>query len=441
MPRRNYLLIFGAIVLALLCYRAADPMARSFSDAASAIQRRYVDRVDRQSLWSSAIQGMIHGLDDPYSEYIDPQDASELESTLDQKFAGIGIQVGPEPHSGRPQVISPIVGSPAYKAGILAGDVIVEIDGQPTRNMKYSDATARIRGKIGETVSLKVERAGATAPIELPPIGREIINVESVLGDRRGAKDDWDFLLTKHPNIGYVRITNFGERTADELKASLTQLKSQGMQALILDLRDNPGGLLRPAAVGVCDLFLAEGKPIVSVRGRNGDVEQSYVAGGGEKFVDFPMVVLLNRYSASASEIVSACLQDNNRATIIGERSYGKGTVQNLIPLENQGVLKLTTAAYARPSGKNIQRRQAEGDTGTWGVEPEADGKVEMTKDDQQAWAKWRRNRDVVHGEHANSSDAASAAKENESDWQEHDAPLRRAVEFLDARLKTNSSG
>jgi len=440
MPRRNYLLILGVIVVAFLCYRAADPMARSFSEAANAIERRYVDHVDRRALWSSAVRGMIRELGDPYSEYIDPREASELEDVLDQKFAGIGIQVGPEPQTGRPQVISPIVGSPAYKAGILAGDIIVQIDGQPTRTMKYTDATARIRGKSGDTVRLTIERQGAPTPITFPPIQREIIDVESVLGDKRDADDRWDFLFAKQPKIGYLRITNFGEHTANELKSALVRLQSEKIQALILDLRDNPGGLLRPAAVGVCDLLLPEGKPIVSIRGRSGEVQQSYVASAGSKFLDFPMIVLLNRYSASASEIVAACLQDNDRATLIGERSYGKGTVQNLIPLENQGVLKLTTAQYIRPSGHNIQRREDDQDSKEWGVVPSKGGEVIMSKDDQQNWAKWRRDRDIVQPSRTQSSITTNVTNENRDDWEEHDPPLRRAVEDLESQLKTDSS-
>ncbi|HEY2828292.1 MAG TPA: S41 family peptidase, partial [Pirellulales bacterium] len=439
MPRRNLLLILSAAVVAIFCYRAADPLARSFSEAANAVERRYVDRVDRQALWSAAVRGMIGELGDPYSEYINPQEASELEKILSQEFSGIGIQVGPEPRTARPQVISPIVGSPAYKAGILAGDVIAKIDGQSTRDMKYADAMARIRGKTGEAVQLAVERANEHTPIDFPPIRREVISVESVVGDARGADNRWNFLLSGNPKIGYVRITSFGERTVEELKAALKEIQSQRLQGLILDLRDNPGGLLRPAATGVCDLFLPEGTAIVSTRGRNGEVQKKYVAGSGEKFLDVPMVALVNRYSASASEIVAACLQDNHRATIFGERSYGKGTVQNIIPLESQGLLKLTTAEYLRPSGHNIHRREDAKEGDEWGVMPDVVGQVQTTKEEQQEWAKWRRDRDIVQANHTAATNLETGnGKEN--GWQEHDPVLRRAIEYLNSQRKTDSA-
>ena len=437
MPRRNYLLIFATVIVSLLCYRAADPMARSFAYAARTIQQRYVDHVDRQALWSAAVRGMLTQLGDPYSEYIDPQEAAELEKILSQEFAGIGIQVGPEPETGRPQVISPIVGSPAYKAGILAGDIITKIDDQSARDMSYSDAVARIHGKTGEPVKLTVERPGKSSPIEFPPIRREIIHVESILGDERDANGQWNFLLQEHPKIGYLRITNFGEHTVDEFKSALTKLQSLGVQGLILDLRDNPGGLLRPAAVGVCDLLLPSGTPIVSTRGRNDTTEHTYVAGGGQKFLDFPIVVLLNRFSASASEIVAACLQDNHRATIVGERSYGKGTVQNIIPLDDQGILKLTTAEYLRPSGHNINRRPGAKDTDEWGVVPDPNDAVKMSKEDQQTWAHWRRDRDIVQPSTSESANSAKAVSDNSSNWQSHDPPLHRAIELLESQIQS----
>jgi carboxyl-terminal processing protease len=438
MPRRNGFLILVAIIVALLCYRAADPMARSVSEVANLVERRYVDRVDRQTLWRAAVRGMIGELGDPYSEYIDPAEAAEFDKILNQEFGGIGIEVAPDPTTNRPQVISPIAGSPAYKAGILAGDIITKIDGQPTRGMKYADAAARIRGPIGDTVQLTIERTGQANPIDLPPIRREMINVDSVLGDTRNANGGWNFLLPGESKIGYVRITSFGQHTLGELKAALEQLKSQGMQGLILDLRDNPGGLLRPAAVGVCDLFLPEGKHIVSTRGRNGQIQQQYEAGGGTKFLDFPLVVLMNRYSASASEIVAACLQDDGRATVVGERSYGKGTVQNIIPLEgNQGELKLTTAEYLRPSGHNINRRPDAKDTDEWGVMPSPGGEVKTSKDQQLAWAKWRRERDTLQPHQTDSKASDFNSKSNPNNWKDHDLPLVRAVEIIESELKT----
>jgi carboxyl-terminal processing protease len=431
MPRRNYLTIVAAVVISVVCYFAADrnPLGRSFSEVADLVQRHYVGRVDRQSLWAAGVRGMLNELGDPYSEYINPAEAAEFDAILNQEFGGIGIYVDVDQGSKRPVVISPIIGSPAYKAGVLAGDVISKIDGQPTREMSYADATSHIRGKVGDVVKLTVERAGKTEPIDLPPIERQIINTDSVLGDTHDATGHWTLLLPTASKIGYVRITSFGERTVGELKAALEELKSQGMQALMLDLRNDPGGLV-PAAVGVCDLFVVQGKPIVSTRGRGGQIEREYVAGGGEKHLDFPMAVLVNEYSASASEIVAACLQDNGRAKIIGERSYGKGTVQNFLPLSgHEGVLKLTTANYCRPSGRNIQRPSDEKESDQWGVSPDAGFEVKMTEEQFRKWMQWRRERDRFRT--AQAGDNARAV-----DTLKHDPSLAKAVEYLETQIK-----
>jgi carboxyl-terminal processing protease len=432
MPRRNYLTILAAIVISIVCYTAADrnPLGRSFSEVADLVQRHYVGRVDRQALWAAGVRGMLGELGDPYSEYINPTEAAEFDEILNQEFGGIGIYVDVDQQSKRPVVISPIVGSPAYKAGVLAGDVISKIDGQPTREMSYADATSRIRGKVGEAVKLTVEREGKAEPVDLPPIERQIINTDSVLGDTHNATGHWSFLLAGDPKIGYARIASFGERTVGELKTALEELKSQGMQGLVLDLRNDPGGLV-PAAVGVCDLLVAQGKPIVSTRGRDGQVDREYVAGGGEKFLDFPMAVLVNEYSASASEIVAACLQDNGRAKIIGHRSYGKGTVQNFLPLSgHEGVLKLTTANYWRPSGKNIQRPADEKDSGQWGVSPDSGFEVKTSDEQFRQWMQWRRDRDKIRP-----ADRASDLTD-EKDSPQHDPPLARAIEYLKTQIK-----
>jgi len=440
MPRRNYLTILAAIIVSIVCYKAADrnPLGRSFSEVADLVQRHYVGRVDRQALWAAGVRGMLSELGDPYSEYINPSEAAEFEEILNQEFGGIGIYVDVDQQSKRPVVISPIIGSPAYKAGVLAGDVISKIDGQPTRDMSYAEATARIRGKVGDVVHLTVERAGKAEPIDLPPIERQLINTDSVLGDTRDARGHWNFLLPGTPKIGYLRIVSFGERTASELKTAIEELRSQGMQGLVLDLRNDPGGLV-PAAVGVCDLLVEKGKPIVSTRGRDGQVEREYAAGGGEKFLEFPMAVLVNEHSASASEIVAACLQDNGRAKIVGQRSYGKGTVQNFLPLSgHEGILKLTTANYWRPSGQNIQRPAEAKDSDQWGVSPDAGFEVKMTEEQFHKWMLWRRQRDRIHSADDNENqklDDTSGASPA-GDFLKLDPPLARAADYLKMQIK-----
>jgi carboxyl-terminal processing protease len=202
------------------------------------------------------------------------------------------------------------------------------------------------------------------------------------------------------------------------------------MRGLVLDLRNDPGGLV-PAAVGVCDLLVQQGKPIVSTRGRSGQIEREYVAGGGEKYLNFPLAVLVNEYSASASEIVAACLQDNGRAKIIGQRSYGKGTVQNFLPLSgHEGVLKLTTANYWRPSGKNIQRPADEKDSDQWGVSPDSGLEVKASDEQFRQWMQWRRDRDRIRPAERTSD------LTGENGEMKHDAPLARAIEYLQTQIK-----
>lgn len=436
MPRRNLWLIFGAVAVALACYRVTDrnPYGRYFSEIVSKIEQRYIDSVDQNQLWQGAVKGLIGQLSDPYSAYLPPTDAVRLGEQIDQKFAGIGIRVEPSPEGDRLVVISPIVGSPAYRAGVLAGDTIDKIDGQSTRGMTVGDAANRIRGLPGEAVRLTVIRKGEKNPIDLPPIKREIINIESVLGDTRDSDDQWDFLIHRDPNIGYIRIVNFGDQTANELADALRQLKTEGMQGLILDLRNNPGGLLN-SAIDVCNFFLPAGKQIVTTRRRDESIEQEFTTRGGEKFLDIPMVVLINGNSASASEIVAACLQDHDRAKIIGERSWGKGTVQDVIDLHGgRGKLTLTTSSFWRPSGHNIHRRKGATETDEWGVSPQEGDEVKLTDEESLAWNKWRSDRDIVRPRNG----VQQIGKENGGtlgDPLPNDPALKRAVEYLTDRL------
>jgi carboxyl-terminal processing protease len=356
------------------------------------VQSHYVRPVDRRELLESALKGMLQNLD-PHSSFINTAEWRQFRKQIEGRFGGIGIQVGMDPDAQRLKVIAPMVGTPAYQSGILAGDLIMEIDGVSTEGMNPDKAVEVLTGRPGTPVTLTVlhENEEKTEKIT---ITRAIIDVPSVLGDSRKADDSWDFMYDKESKIGYVRISSFIQNTTDELKRALQQLKAEGMRGLVLDLRDNPGGLLG-TAVEISDLFITDGV-IVSTKGRNTPTK-SYEAEKEGTYEGFPMVVLVNQNSASAAEIVSACLQDHKRARIVGQRTYGKGSVQNIIELEDgNSVLKLTVATYQRPSGKNIHRFKNAKPTDEWGVSPDPGLEVRVTGRDYEEWFLGRRDRDAV---------------------------------------------
>jgi carboxyl-terminal processing protease len=364
---------------------------RLLVDTLEHVEQNYVKEVSRRELVEAAIRGALRELD-PYSAYISPKQLDQFRTTVRGNFGGIGIQVGVV--NGRLQVLSPLVGTPAYRAGVLAGDRIVEIDGKSAKGITIEEAVTQIKGKPGSKVTLTVIHPERPEPAKIP-ITREIIHVETVLGDHRKADDHWDFMLDPQKRIGYVRVTSFSRETAQDLKEALSELKRKRLRGLILDLRFNPGGLLS-SAVDVSDLFLSQGKIVGT--SRRASAEPSWKKATKERaFEGFRMVVLVNRYTASASEIVAACLQDHQRAVVMGERTWGKGSVQNVIPLErDRSALKLTTASYVRPSGKNIHRFSDADEDDEWGVVPDQGYERKLTDAELIALVKKRRNRDVL---------------------------------------------
>lgn len=387
------------------------------ADTFEQIERNYVKDVDKRKLAEAALRGMLEELD-PYSNYISPDDLSRFTVQVEQEFGGIGIQVTVDDQTRRLQVTSPLPGTPAYKAGVRAGDIIMEVEGQTTEGMSIDQAVKLLKGKPGEAVKLGILHQGSPKVEELT-ITRAIIHVSTVLGDTYKADDSWNFMYDAEKKIGYIRLTAFSRDTTRELKAALSELKEQGMKALVLDLRFNPGGLLT-AATEISDLFLEEGK-IVSTKGRN-TPEKTWTAKRPDTFSGFPMAILVNRYSASASEIVSAALQDHKRAVIVGERTWGKGSVQNVIELENgKSALKLTTASYHRPSGKNIHRFPNAKEEDEWGVMPDETYSVPFAGDEMGKYLEYRRKRDVVTKE---------PVKQEFVDKQ-----LAKAVEYIQAEL------
>jgi carboxyl-terminal processing protease len=365
--------------------------------------------VNRRELLESALKGMLQNLD-PHSQFITQTEWKSFRKQIEGRYGGIGITVENDPDTERLKVIAPMVGTPAYTAGVLSGDLIVEIDGHSTEGFGPDRAAEILTGRVGTPVILKVRHEGDNST-EVLTMNRSFIDVPSVLGDTRKADDTWDFMLDKERKIGYVRITSFIQNTTEELKHALADLKEQGMKGLILDLRDNPGGLLS-AAVEVSDLFVDEGL-IVSTKGRN-TPKKEYEAQKDALYTDFPMVVLVNGGSASASEILSACLQDHKRAKVVGTRSFGKGSVQNIIELEDgNSVLKLTVASYFRPSGKNIHRFKNAKDSDEWGVTPDKDLAVKLTTEQYISYMRGRRTRDLISSRRAR---AKPEAKTTEGD-------------------------
>jgi carboxyl-terminal processing protease len=403
MPRRNYFALAMIGSISVFCWQASqgakpkDEMLELyglFVDAVEKVEANYVRPVSRRELLESALEGMLQNLD-PHSSFIDTREWMQFRKQIEGRFGGIGIQVGEDRETGRLRVIAPMVGTPAYEAGILAGDQIVEIDGQTAEGMSSDKAAEVLSGQPGTEVKVSVLHEGSEEP-ETVTLARAIIDVPSVLGDRRKPDDQWDFVLDKDKKIGYIRISSFIQGTAEDLKKALDGLKDEGMKGLILDLRDDPGGLLS-AAVEVSDIFLDRGE-IVSTKGRN-TAPKTYHAQKDSPFEELPMVVLVNQNSASASEIVSAALQDHKRATIVGQRSYGKGSVQNIFELDDgNSVLKLTVASYYRPSGENIHRFRTAKAGDKWGVSPDPGCEVKLSTNEYIRWFLARRDRDLAAG-------------------------------------------
>ena len=319
-----------------------------FGDIFERVRSQYVTEPDEQKLVENAINGMLTSLD-PHSSYLNAKDFSDMRVQTRGEFGGLGIEVTMEDELVK--VVSPIDDTPASKAGILAGDKIAKIDGENVRGLSLQDAVEKMRGAVNTPIVLTIIREGAKAPLDITII-RAVIQVKAVKFHAVGE------------DVGYLRITSFTEQTYDNLEAGIKKLREQigenKVKGYVLDLRLNPGGLL-DQAVSVSDTFLDRGE-IVSTRGRNDEETRRYSAKAGDLTNGKPLIVLINGGSASASEIVAGALQDHKRATILGTRSFGKGSVQTIIPLGANGALRLTTALYYTPSGRSIQAKGIEPD-------------------------------------------------------------------------------
>jgi carboxyl-terminal processing protease len=421
MPRRNFAIIALMLVFALICYSKVrtNPYNRVLAESMYLVENKALEDVNQKQLFQGAMEGMLVSLDDTYSYYLPPAAQKELNEELDSKFGGIGVKLDTKARDLT--VLAPIFNSPAYKAGVRSGDKILRINNQSTQGMSRADASDLLRGQPGDKVVLTVLHQGEEKPIDLDIIRAEI-HIDTVLGDTPDGKGSWNYFLPGADKIAYLRVTSFSEDTAAELRRVLKSLTEQEMKGVIVDLRQNPGGLL-PSACEISNLFLKVGEMIVSTRGRDEQIRREYKALVKGPYTDVPMVVLVDGKSASASEIVAACLQDNHRAAIVGQRSFGKGTVQDIIELEKDcGAIRLTTCGYWRPSGKNIHRKHGASENDQWGVQPDPGCKVVLTGDELTKWFHWRMKRDEQQP-----TDASPAA----DDYRTADRQLEKAVEVL----------
>ncbi|MBN2210536.1 MAG: S41 family peptidase [Sedimentisphaerales bacterium] len=367
MNRRTLMLVIIIVAASLLAvafnlyHTVRMPSQRAIENVADIIKNHYVSEVNDTELINGAMRGMLHSLD-PYSEYIVPQDIPQFEKYTSGNYDGIGIEI--DTRGGLITVVSPFENSPAWRAGVLPGDVIVEVDGESTKGWTGAQAVEKLTGPSGTEVSIRIlRRDGVDKTIS---IKRDKITMPTIRGWRRlNGEGGWDYLLDSETGIGYIRIIQFTMDTAKEFNHALDTLDTAGLQALIIDLRHNPGGLL-DTAVEIADRFIEDGV-IVSMRGAH-NPEKTLDAHKKNTFRRIPTVVLINEGSASASEVVAGALQDHDRAVIIGKRSWGKGSVQRVFSLSHpEALVKLTTDYYYLPNGRCVHRING---SDTWGVEP-----------------------------------------------------------------------
>ena len=445
-PRNLYVLTVTAIVC-LLCHglhRRTD-RAMLVGQAIELVQQNYVEPIESRTLVNAAMAGIAGALDQ-HSDYIPPTGYEAFQEFMEGEFAGIGVYVD-QPKDEPVRVITPIVGSPAIDAGVLPGDQIVAVDGVDVRQSDIRDVSKMLRGPVGTRVEMTVQRGGGEVDEESTEVEsidlavrRQNIAVESVIGDHRNADDSWAFRLAEDDRIAYIRLRTFGDKTADEMRRVLTTLNND-FDALVIDVRGNGGGLL-DRAVEIVDLFLdgdgLEDPTIVTTRMRDNRVADRAVATAGT-MVDLnkPIAVLIDHDSASASEILAAALQDHGRAAIVGVRSYGKGTVQHVLPLQyGNSALRLTVARYYRPTEVNIHRGKDDTDEDPWGVRPDPDLTVEL--DPQRIEQLARLWQEASYPALAKNTDSSGATDPPNVGSLALDDPLRVAVEHLRAQLASD---
>jgi carboxyl-terminal processing protease len=375
-------------------YKEMKTLAR----AVELIRQDYVDeeKTDYEELIYSALRGMLEGLD-PHSDFMDSKDFAAMQEDTKSEFGGLGVVVGMK--KDRLTIVAPMEGTPGFRAGLLPDDVLLEIDGQTADKMSLRDAVDKLRGEPGTKVKLAVGREGASEPLQFE-VEREVIKVPSV----RAAK----VLDGEGPRIGYVRVTQFSEPTGKEFAKALADLEKQGIDALVLDLRFNPGGLLS-SAVEVAGEFLPGGALVAYTEGRSASAERRYLAPGkGRKPREYPVAVLVNGSSASGAEIVAGALKDSERALLVGETTFGKGSVQSVVSLPDGSAVRMTTAKYFTPGEQPIHEK---------GVAPHV--RAPMSADEEARLLALRRQEDLPAG------------SDREEVEPVEDVPLQRAVDAL----------
>jgi carboxyl-terminal processing protease len=400
---------------------------RTFTGVLDAVKQDYVEPVKDKDLLENAIRGMLSNLD-PHSAYLDAEAFQDLQIGTSGEFGGLGIEVSQE--EGFLKVIAPIDDTPAQRAGIRSGDLIIRLDDTSVKGMSLADAIQRMRGKPNTPITLTIVREGVRKPLKFKLI-REVIQVKSVKSR----------LLD--PGFGYVRITQFQSKTAQNLRQAFQELEQQNkgpLRGTVLDLRNNPGGVLN-GAVEVTDEFLESGV-IVQTKGRGNDSDQSFKATPEDLLKGAPLVVLVNGGSASASEIVAGALQDHRRALILGERTFGKGSVQTILPLGNGTAVKLTTARYYTPNGRSIQAE---------GIEPDIKVKpLKVTVGDNNADSDFTKEADLsghLRNDRADKTESApadsAATPKTDADLAQSDYQLSEALNLLKGMilLQTRKSG
>lgn len=451
MSHRNlaWLILVPALVLlaAVVSWTAPPPdedyrHVRAIVDVLGEVDKSYYRRLTPEQK-RTLVRDMIgHGLQqlDRNSAYFTESDLTEFHESTDGNFGGIGAYLDLDPRTGQLLIVSPMYGSPAYEAGLDSGDLILKVGDKSTEGMTVDDARKLIKGKPDTEVKLVVHRVGAKDE-ETLTLKRALIQVHPVQGVARKSDEPgkWDFLADPTARIGFVRLREFNGKAAAELKAALAELEKAEVRGLILDLRGNPGGLL-DEAVRVADLFLAEGV-IVSTQDRNKEGRKDSAKKDGTYFENptVAMAVLVDGASASASEIVAAALQDHKRAVVVGQRSFGKGSVQNVFELpDKKSAVKLTTAVWLTPNGKNIHHWPDLKDSDEWGVKPDQGLEVKMTLDDFRQYNRVRRDAERVKGKEVPRPPRPEDDKKPAA--PDKDKVLEKALDHLRQKLMGNAA-